>query len=700
MKFIIAFVLLFSLSFSTATLAQEATMDSLENELLIYIKKDTVRVNLLNALADSYHKKDLDKTIAYVKESESIAKAIAFKKGHAKSLHIKGKTKAFHSNYEQGFQYYDEALQLYKTINFRKGVSECYKDMGLFCYKNGNQKQAIKYYKQSLEVSEALNDKEEIFVILNNIGWSYIQIGEYSEALLFYKKALSISEEINNKTMLSYCLSDMGAIYTYQGNYPLALDYFNKSLVVGKKNADSVSIANTLGNMGPVYNHLEKYDEAIDCYKKSIKYLKNTNKEAIASNLNNLGLAYKDLKKYTRAYEFLKDAQKIYKEINNKANEALTLNNIGDVYLELKDGKAAFQYFEKAKNNNLEVDNQRGLCNSYLGIAKVYVLQKTYDKALINALKSKEISSSINLINYQRDAHQLLSEIYKHTGKYKKAFESHQQFKALNDSLFNKKSIEKIAQLEYEYKYKQELDSANFRASKLTKTVKKTAQNLEKAQHNLLLGVIAFLLVTLILGTIIFFLKLRNAKAKTQNIAIEQKLLRSQMTPHFIFNSLSVLQGMILNKEDKKAISYLSKFSKLLRITLENSRDKMVPLHQELMAINNYLELQNLEMNPPCQYTIWVDDTIDQSLFKIPPMLIQPFIENAIEHGFENQKEDRKIEIQIKYSDKKLTCTITDNGMGIDAQKENKKAQKKSLATTITSERIKFLSKDFKIKGS
>jgi sensor histidine kinase YesM len=161
-----------------------------------------------------------------------------------------------------------------------------------------------------------------------------------------------------------------------------------------------------------------------------------------------------------------------------------------------------------------------------------------------------------------------------------------------------------------------------------------------------------------------------------------------------------VLQGMILNKEDKKSVFYLSKFSKLLRITLENSRDKLVPLSHELEAVNNYLELQNLEASQSYDYTILVDKNIDEDIFRIPPMLIQPFIENAIEHAFENRKENRKIDIELKYVSGDLICTITDNGIGIDAQNSHKRKDKKSLATTITSERLKMLSKDFNIDGS
>lgn len=146
----------------------------------------------------------------------------------------------------------------------------------------------------------------------------------------------------------------------------------------------------------------------------------------------------------------------------------------------------------------------------------------------------------------------------------------------------------------------------------------------------------------MLLGSVIFYQKLKNAKTKTQNAVIEQKLLRSQMTPHFIFNSLSVLQGMILNKEDKKSVSYLSKFSKLLRITLENSRDKTVLLSQELKAVQNYLTLQNLE-NDVYQSTLLVEETIDIPMFEVPPMLIQPFVENAIEHAFTDTNDEKKL---------------------------------------------------------
>ena len=157
---------------------------------------------------------------------------------------------------------------------------------------------------------------------------------------------------------------------------------------------------------------------------------------------------------------------------------------------------------------------------------------------------------------------------------------------------------------------------------------------------------------------------------------------------------------MVLNKEIKKSVLYISKFSKLLRTTLENSRDKMVTLQSELFIIENYLALQNIEATVPFNYTITIDDTIDTEDILIPPMLIQPFIENAIEHGFETQKENKKISINLKLDHKQLICKIIDNGVGIDAKQPTINSSKKSLATTITKERLTILAKEFNTKAS
>ncbi|EZH73907.1 hypothetical protein ATO12_13570 [Aquimarina atlantica] len=687
--------------FSKDLQAQNKKIDSLKIELEKHKTNDTIRVNLLCDLAFSSFQKDVNSAKLYLEKVEELSNTLNYTKGKAKVSYLRGVIFSAQSEFDQAIKSFNDAILLYESINLKKGISKCYRGVGITTYYNNEYRKSIEYHKKSIQIDTEINDEKNTAVSLKYIAYAYSDMSNYDEALRYFNKALTINKKYNNEAEISSCYNNIGILYHEKGNNPLALEYYNKSLFISKKIKDTTAISKALNNIGIIYKGNQQYEKAIQNYKESLKIEEKVgNKRYISKALNNLGIVYNRKGDSKNALIFLNKALKISREILYKDQISICLNNIGDVYLfSFKDNTKALKSYTEAKTINIEIEDDLGLCNSYLGIATVYANQKKYDQALFNVLKSKELSEEHDLLDFKKDAYELLSNIYKNTGNFKEAFFSHQKFKAISDSLLNKKGIERMTALEYEYKYKNELESAEKRELRLTKTVKTTSQNLAKSQRDLLLGVIAFLITTLLLGAIIFFLKLRNEKSKTQNIVIEQKLLRSQMTPHFIFNSLSVLQGMILNKEEKKSVSYLSKFSKLLRIILENSRDKTVLLSQELKAVRNYLALQTLE-SKSSKYTVSVEDTIDETLFKISPMLIQPFVENAIEHAFTDQQEEKIINIHLSYLNNDLICKISDNGIGIDAVKKNKNHDKKSLSTTITLERLEILSKDFKMRGS
>ena len=685
---------------TSSVFAQTKVLDSLKQELLLNPNKDTTRVIILNRLAFLHYRTDTNKTIAYIEEAEKLSDSIDFKRGKGKAVFIRGVIQMTLSNFDDAIEYYNQAEQLYADVGYKIGVSNCYSGKGNVYNYQGNYKKALINFNKALQIEEEIGVTKNIPHHLYNIGLVHYYTGKYEEALINFNKVIEVYTEKGDDFRVLKTLNVIALVYQNQGNYPYSLKQHYKSLEIAEKLKDSNNISNSLNNIGTIYKQQENYDKAIELLEKALEIKKHKkNKKGIAATKNNIASVYIKKGENLNAIKYLNEALEINRKISAKNQVAICLNNLGEVHISLKKYREANNYFEEAKRINLEIENQEGLSYSYFGIADSFMEQKLYKKAIPNALKSLKIADKLNLLDYKRDAHEVLSEIYNNTGEYKLAFDNHIQFKKINDSLFNKENIEKITQLEYEYKYKQALDSASLRELKLTQTVAVTSQDLEKTQRNYLWAIIGVLLVSILLGSIIFYQKLRNAKAITQNIVIEQKLLRSQMTPHFIFNSLSVLQGMILNKEGKKSVSYLSKFSKLLRITLENSREKTVALSKELIAIKNYLALQNLE-NESYQHKVEVEDKLDVDLFEIPPMLIQPFVENAIEHAFVNNSKNRTIDVHLKLINKNLICTITDNGTGIDSQKEEKNNHKKSLSTTITSERLKILSKDFNMQGS
>ncbi|EDP70567.1 Tetratricopeptide TPR_2 [Flavobacteriales bacterium ALC-1] len=681
------------LLFTANTYAQNRLIDSLKNELSIHKEKDSIRVNILNELAYSYQINDVSYSESYIDKAEAILNTIDYKKGKARNLFIKGSIQLIKDDFESANLYYQKALQLYTIISYNQGISESYTALVKIARHKSEYKKAIEYLKKVLVINEEIGVNKDLPDNLNLLGTFNSITGNYSESLKYHESALKLFEEQKNNIGIANTFENIGDIYKRQGKYSLALKYLNKALFIKEKLNDSSKVYSILNAIGVIYEREGFPDKSLEYYNRALE-ISNKNDDKIGVYRTNIGIGilYISTEEYDKAFIFLNRALAVSEEINDLETVAVCLNYIGFIYLSQGKLALALECYKRSERISLKTGSQSALSKAYRGLANIFLSQKKYKKALSYALKSKDIADKLNSLSHQVNAEYLLFSIYKNTGDHKKALVNHEAYKRVSDSLFNKKNIQKITQLEYEHKYKQAIDSASIRELELTKT-------LEKSKRNLLLGVIAFLAMTLILGGIIFFMKLRHEKSKTQNIAIEQKLLRSQMTPHFIFNSLSVLQGIILNQENKKAVFYLTKFSKLLRIALENSTNKMVPLNQELEALNNYLELQNLEDSQSYEYTILVDESIDKSVFSIPPMLIQPFIENAVEHAFKNQIENRKIDIKLKYYDDRLICTIADNGIGIDTQKGDEKKNKISLATTITSKRLKMLSKDFNTEG-
>jgi sensor histidine kinase YesM len=197
------------------------------------------------------------------------------------------------------------------------------------------------------------------------------------------------------------------------------------------------------------------------------------------------------------------------------------------------------------------------------------------------------------------------------------------------------------------------------------------------------------------------FFRQNRIKANQQNIQLKQRLFRSQMNPHFIFNSLASIQNSIINEDPMKASKYLARFSKLVRNILDSSTAETITLEDEINTIENYLTLQKIRYPEMINFNISVDDGLDVEATFIPPMLAQPFIENAIEHGLKSKEAKGNIEVRFTKKNQTLVLEIEDDGIGRPQAQENLKAKDpghKSMATGITQERINVLNRKKKRK--
>lgn len=172
---------------------------------------------------------------------------------------------------------------------------------------------------------------------------------------------------------------------------------------------------------------------------------------------------------------------------------------------------------------------------------------------------------------------------------------------------------------------------------------------------------------------------------------LKLKALRAQMNPHFVFNVMNSIQHFIVHHNSDAAQRYLTKFSRLIRITLNHTEQNTVPLGEELKALELYLDLENMRFETEFAYRLSVADNIDQDSTGIPSMLIQPYVENAIKHGILRSPRRGSIVISITKEDKRLKCVIEDNGIGRSASANERDPQYRSFGTSVTRERLEVI---------
>jgi sensor histidine kinase YesM len=219
---------------------------------------------------------------------------------------------------------------------------------------------------------------------------------------------------------------------------------------------------------------------------------------------------------------------------------------------------------------------------------------------------------------------------------------------------------------------------------------------LRKNQTRLLIGGLALILLT---G--VFYILYRQYQLKNDKklLTLEQAMLRSQMNPHFLFNSLNSIKLYIINNDKKNAVHYLNKFSKLVRKILEASSLKEIPLAEELETVELYMNIENIRFSNEINFKISIDDDIDIHTIKIPSLILQPFLENAIWHGLSSKEGEKNIDLHISKGNKNfIDISITDNGVGRDAAeiiKESKVLKRKSVGIEITKERLANFARDY-----
>ncbi len=633
-------------------------------------KNDTIKIKTLFKLGYQFLNGPSDSLIYY------FTKALTITDDNIKSLNI---TKPG----------YDTDLRnVYKRLSVRANI-----EIGIEYFYQSDYPIALEYFFKALTLSEEIDDQALASECYSEIGIVYKNQGKYDEALTYNQKSLDYAEMGSDTSWIAACLVNNGTIYFKKGYFTIALNHYVKALKIFEKLKHQRRIEACYLNIGKIYYEQNDLDKALNYFNQALEIAINENEKTGQVNCYlSIGKIYSDKGQYETARNFLFKSVEIAQELGYRHGLDDCYIKIGFTFLKENDFRKAKDYYQMALKISKDEDDNPGIAETLNSIAQIYYLEKQYKKALDIALQSLEIAKGTNYLQGKKSIYQLLSQIYEVVDKTDLALKYFKLYSNVKDSLFSEGKYKAIREIETKFeteKREQQL---------VLLTEKNQVQLLKISRRNrLFFSSLIVIALILIIGYILF--RNRSLKARHKAAELEQKMLRSQMNPHFIFNSLIAIQSYIYKKDPVQAGDFLAKFADLVRIILEGSRVEFVKLEREIKMLDLYFELQNLRFENRFEYKIEVGNNIDQENLSIPPMLAQPFIENAIEHGLRHKKEMGYVFVAFKKTDNCISLTVEDNGVGRKKASEIEKSQKhKSIAMAITKERLEIFRKKFKEK--
>ncbi len=546
------------------------------------------------------------------------------------------------------------------------------------------------FLNQALKTAKKEGLKEEMGTINKKLGVLYNEKGLTSKAENYFFEAIKISKEIKDSSLWVSSLGNLGNSAIYAGNYSKALEYSTQIVDLLKKQKNNIGLGKAYGQMGNIYICTKEYNKALQYYNIASDYflLKNDSLSAAITTMN-VASVYNKQKQYKQAIEKFTIAREIFKNYKQKLNEAICWSGLAGIYRTKKQLNKAYKHYLKALKIYKEIDAKTKIATCYNDIGfiksqenKIQEAISYHDSAYSIAYK---LQNYLLLTYFTKD----LQEIYAKQKQYAKAYKYSVLNKTFSDSLISIESVKKFNELEVKFETKQKEQQIEL----LTKENEITEER--NKRKNLL---IAILIVSFIAAILFFVLLInrRRLRAKQKQILSEQKLNRLQMSPHFIYNTLISVQNFMLENDTENSVFYMSKFAKLMRDILESTQKDFINIDDELEMLGLYVDFQKLRSANKFEYTVDIDPEIDTEITLIPPMIIQPFIENAIKHAFNDKIINPKINLQITANNKKISIKVSDNGLGINSKKHSSKKKHNSLAIKITKNRLK----NMYVKGS
>ena len=658
------FLLFGQFFFRSICFAQSNKIDSLKK--ILPSLKDTARIKCIYRLGNEYLIERNDSAVYYANLLYEESKKTNYVRGIALSYMQKAFIADNLGDYFEGEQLARDALDWFSRTSDKREIDCAYRGIVVALFNQYRYDEASPYLDLWFYWAEKNGNKREMYEEVGFKYENYRDLGEYDKAFEAFERLQQLDIAFKGKKDPFTEFFSLSELQRRLGNYAVALNYYRK--LVANKDLQHQNIWLRI-SYPELFALNGKFDSA-------------------------------------RYYYNLIDSSKL-----NDDDLAFYLASIGEFYLWQKKYDSAItpllrglEYYRKVHDINYQK-------RSLIDIAKTYFGLQKDNEALTYVRQALDLSIRSHAKQYIRDCYEILYEIYQRRNEPDSAFVYYQKYVTEKEIVANDVVKGKFAA----YNYEQQIALLD-----KDKIVQKQKLQREKTNRNILIG-------ALIIGLLLAAFLIRNVQLKRrkdqlqhlmteantqlenrrkeqqlaemqqQKAELEMQALRAQMNPHFIFNSLSSINMFILENNRLQASEYLSKFSRLVRLILQNSQEAFIPLERELEALQLYLELESLRFENKFEYKISVNENVDTTVLKVPPLVIQPYAENAIWHGLMHKREKGHLEIELYLEETILFCKITDDGVGRKYATELKRKSSlghRSMGMRITADRIAMVQQE------
>lgn len=526
-------------------------------------------------------------------------------------------------------------------------------------YLKTDAKKSIQFVADALIESSSTKQNGEAYEVLGDI---YTHWKQYDLAVSNYRISLQ-----NRKTNLVSL--KLAHAYKQNKNYQESLETYKG---IDKKSLSNWQLTELYMGLGDVNFLIKAYQQAIDYYAEGLNVAKQHLITPKITDFNSkIAQVYNAKGEVRRAESFFEKSMQLANTENKKRAVEEKLK-VADFKSETNDFSDEIELRKEALNTLIEIEEEPEFNNESAltpqkqnyKIGNAYASQSDYGNAIQYLEKSISEAGKKKDLIVKKDATRKLSEVYRDAGQFDKALVAYQSYVDLVDTLYalKEQEISQAARFSKDIASKQNRISSLEGERELSQSKYQLTVEQSKRQKLIIYSLVGGLLLLLITAFLMFkYIK----QQRLANNLLSLKSLRSQMNPHFIFNALNSVNSFIASNDERTANKYLTDFSMLMRAVLENSEEDFIPLEKEIELLQLYTKLEHFRFKDKFDYNINIDDTINLQEFVIPPMLLQPYIENAVWHGLRYKKSKGRLEINIvQTTPEEIKITITDDGIG------------------------------------